>query len=346
MAHQPPTTSSAASADVHFTWQLEPTTCDHCAAGPAETDLLIESPDRLLGTPQRFRLARCSRCDLARLDPRPTAANLDAAYAAMHVPAGPPRLRGGPRGLLRWALTNARGYPLGRPMPEALRWLAWPAFAAALRGKYGRTYLPWQGEGRLLDFGCGQGEFLATMVAAGWKAEGLDLSPDAVDAAAERGLKINLGTLPGADLPGESYDVLTLWQSLEHVPSPSATLHEARRLLRPGGRLLVCVPQLDGLTARAFGPAWYPLGLPLHLTHFTRATLARHVAAAGFEVEAVRSAHRRNWTRRSFALAAEDTGRAVHRRLSRSRFVIGLIALAARLTGRGNELTVMARRPN
>lgn len=323
-------------------WELEDVPCDLCGAADAEP--ILRCPDRILHRPVTFAVVRCRRCGLARINPRPTRTSLTAAYVATHEP--PTALEKGfraPRGLFRWALVNYRRYPLGGKAPAWLRAALRPVASLVLRGRKGQVYLPYRGAGRLLDFGCGAGKFVARMAAAGWQAEGLDLSPDAIRAGREAGLALRLGTLPGADLPPGSFDCITMWHSLEHVPSPMATLRAARQLLQPGGTLLVSVPRLDSLVARWTGSAWYGLGVPLHLTQFTRDTLARCLEAAGFRTLRFHHASRASWLRLSCGYVADDTGRQVYRRLSRSRFVPGLLAAAAKVARRSQQLGVLAQ---
>jgi hypothetical protein len=116
------------------------------------------------------------------------------------------------------------------------------------------------------------------------------------------------------------------------------------KMLRPGGRLLVSVPALDSLPAAWFGRAWYPLGLPLHLTHFTRATLSRHLEAAGFGVERFIPIRSGGYVRESFRYLADDTGRRLHRALSRSRFIAGLLSYWALAARRSSLMVALARR--
>ena len=327
----------------HSPWQLEEVPCDYC--GSRDADVLLRGRDRAHGMPGEFNVVACRRCGLARTSPRPAVESLAAAYPEEypeHQVDG--REARAPQGLLRWALVNRRGYPLGRRSPAAVRWLMAPLAAAALSGRRTFGYLPYTGEGRLLDFGCGVGGYVATMAAAGWKSEGIDMSAEAVRRGREAGLTLHLGTLPGADLAPQLYEVVTMWQALEHVPSPKATLEAVRRLLRPGGRLLVVCPRLDSLDARWFGAAWFALELPRHLTHFTAATLRRHVEAAGFAVETLRSVRRPAILRRSFAQVADETGRAIHRRLARSRVVPGLVSWISLLAGRTGQMMCVARR--
>jgi hypothetical protein len=109
--------------------------------------------------------------------------------------------------------------------------------------------------------------------------------------------------------------------------------------------VLVVVPNFASLASAWFGAAWYGLDLPRHLTHFTPATLSRFLEKAGLEVESVRQRSRPTFTRHSYGWLAEETGRRRHRWLARSRLVVGLVAAAGRLAGRGDDLVAVARRP-
>jgi len=324
-------------------WRLEPAPCDFC--GETDADVRYCGFDRLSGLPGRFAAVVCRRCGLVRTNPQPTPESLSTAYPVSY-PAHQPTDRPfcPPRGLLRWLLVNFRGYPLGRRAPAPLRALAWPWAALCLHSRRLRGYLPYHGEGRLLDFGCGAGHYVRRMTAAGWKAEGLDLLSPAVQAGREAGLTIHHGTLPGADLPAGRYDVVTMWHALEHVPSPLATLRAAHDLLRPGGRLLVAVPLADCLSARLFGSAWYGLDMPRHLTHFTTETLRRHLASAGFRVERLWRRRRPGWIRGSFRQLADATGRPAHRLLARSRLLAGGLGYLSLLVRQADEAAVIASR--
>jgi SAM-dependent methyltransferase len=129
--------------------------------------------------------------------------------------------------------------------------------------------------GRLLDVGCASGAFLQAAADAGWKVVGVEPSPVLCDkaeaAVAGRGDVIR-GTLEDADLPPASFDVVTLWDVLEHVADPVNFLRLCGSLSRPGGHLFVNVPDLDSLPARLFKKRW-PLLLPEHLRYFDRRSL-------------------------------------------------------------------------
>jgi 2-polyprenyl-3-methyl-5-hydroxy-6-metoxy-1,4-benzoquinol methylase len=323
-------------------WQFEGVPCDYC--GSTDADLLLTGRDWLHGLPGEFRVVACRRCGLARTSPRPTLESLPTAYPEDYVAFGAPCIGVlAPRGLLRWALVNYRGYPLGRPWPALLRMLAAPLGGLFFRHRQRIGYFHWAGEGRLLDFGCGTGKYLAAMAAAGWKAEGLDLSPDAVRICREAGLTAHQGTLPGAHLPPQSYDVITLWHALEHVPSPRATLEAVRPLLRPGGRLIIDCPRFDSRSARRYGTYWYALDVPRHLTHFTREHLARHLASCGYTVKRFLSVRRPTFIRQSLLRRAEATGRRTHRFQAEWRFWPRLLSHRDVLLGNTDEMICIAQ---
>ena len=159
-----------------------------------------------------------------------------------------------------------------------------------------RRYSP---PSRLLDIGCASGMFLRRAADEGWNVVGVEPSQQLSSLAKE-----NLGgrgeiiptTLQSAGLTDPVFDVITMWDVLEHVPQPAEFVQTAARLLKPGGHLFVNVPDLDSLQARLLGARW-PLLLPEHLNYFNRSSLtycgnqaglaARHMGRrkASFSVE-------------------------------------------------------------
>jgi SAM-dependent methyltransferase len=172
-----------------------------------------------------------------------------------------------------------------------------------------RGALPWRGSGRLLDFGCGAGRFLKTMADQGWQVTGLDAAVGAVNQVRDQhGLTALIGSLPHPELRPGSFDVVTMWHSLEHVHRPLAILRAAYELLVPGGKLVVAAPNIDGLPFRLFGRSWFGLDLPRHLTHFTPTTLRLMLQTAGFRTEPVRFLRHNDWLRSSAGLARRVGG--------------------------------------
>jgi 2-polyprenyl-3-methyl-5-hydroxy-6-metoxy-1,4-benzoquinol methylase len=288
-----------------------------------DEELVLEAPDASPGTarPLVFAVVRCRTCGLHYTNPRPDARTIRRFYPTDYRPHRRPRkLReaGRPSVVARWT---------GRACPER------------------DGTLPWQGQGRLLDFGCGGGGYLKRMADHGWEVTGLDNAVGAVRAVQEElGLRALAGTLPHPRLPPASFDVVTMWHSLEHVHRPLATLREAWQVLVPGGRLVVACPNRASWAARAFGPDWFALDLPRHLTHFDPATLTHMLTAAGFAVTDVRLIRHSDWLRSSAKLAATRGGPLWQRPLTRKP----VAKLAAGLTfaaGASDCMVAVAERP-
>jgi SAM-dependent methyltransferase len=134
--------------------------------------------------------------------------------------------------------------------------------------------------GRLLDIGAGRGRFVAAARAAGWKADGIEPSLRGVVAARALGVELEQAGIEQANVAPSSLDAAALWHVLEHLDDPGAALQRIASWLRPGGLLVVGVPNLASVQARAGGARWYHLDVPRHRTHFTvvglHALLRRH----------------------------------------------------------------------
>lgn len=135
----------------------------------------------------------------------------------------------------------------------------------------------------LLDVGAYIGVFVEVAVAAGWQAQGVEPSEWAANEAQRRGLNVRVGTLGLAELAAESFDVVTLWDVIEHMADPATELERARQLLRPGGWLVVHTMDIDAPFARLMGRRW-PWLMDMHLYYFSSRTLGRMLSENGFEV--------------------------------------------------------------
>jgi 2-polyprenyl-3-methyl-5-hydroxy-6-metoxy-1,4-benzoquinol methylase len=136
--------------------------------------------------------------------------------------------------------------------------------------------------GSLLDIGCAQGFFLYSASRAGYAAKGIEISQDAAEyAVREFGLDVEAKPFEELRFPGDHFDVVTLWQVLEHVPYPRAVLEEARRILKPGGLLAASTPNIEGLPSRILGSKWWDIKR-LHVNQFSTKTLAGIIRTAGF----------------------------------------------------------------
>jgi 2-polyprenyl-3-methyl-5-hydroxy-6-metoxy-1,4-benzoquinol methylase len=147
---------------------------------------------------------------------------------------------------------------------------------------------------RLLDVGCSSGLFLDEARVEGFEVYGAELSADtAAFARSHFGLEVHSGDWRDAGHADGSFDVITLFDVIEHLPDPLAELHAIRRLLKPGGLLLQSTPNIDGLFPRLsyllakrldYWPHPEP---PYHLYQFSDRTLAEMTERAGYEVSRV-----------------------------------------------------------
>jgi SAM-dependent methyltransferase len=139
--------------------------------------------------------------------------------------------------------------------------------------------------GRLLDAGCASGAFLQEACDAGWSVAGAEPS-ETLFAKAQSALgdkaDLHCCVLEQAPFPAASFDAVTLWDVLEHVPDPAGFMRLCRDLLKPGGKLFVNVPDLDSFEARTLGRRW-PLLLAEHLNYFNRASLRLCAEKAGLQ---------------------------------------------------------------
>ncbi len=150
-------------------------------------------------------------------------------------------------------------------------------------------------ERRLLDVGCGRGQFVRSALDAGFAATGIDVSQRATAYARDRfGVDARVRELREVAASGETFGVVTLWHVLEHFADPFEVLRHVRALLTPGGICVVEVPNLHSLKFVLSRSKWEGGNHPLyHRTFFTASTLRRALSDAGF-----RDVRRQRWSYR------------------------------------------------
>jgi len=140
-------------------------------------------------------------------------------------------------------------------------------------------------KGRLLDIGTAGGAFLGVANRRGWSVSGCEPNRWMAEWGSDHyEIDIRPGTIFDMDLPDDAFDVVTLWDVLEHTPDPQAVLKECRRVLRPGGLLVVNYPDIHSVVARLMGRKWVFL-LSVHLYYFTPDTVRAILAETGFQVK-------------------------------------------------------------
>jgi SAM-dependent methyltransferase len=241
--------------------------CPICGAALGSV-VIHDGTDRLLGLGGNFQVRECTSCELGVSFPRLSGEDLSRHYPDEYGPYRPAR------GLMarvigRWRSTRADAVLRTQPF-------------AALLGA--------EPSGSMLDVGCGRGDMAGAFARRGWSAYGVDPSLGAVEAARELGVEATVGTL--ADAPGQARecDIVIFNHALEHLPDPRADLMVALERLRPGGHLVIAVPDWSSWQRKRFGAKWFHLDLPRHIHHFSPRALERVARDAGFEPETTRGA--------------------------------------------------------
>jgi len=236
------------------------------ACGSREMLTLFHGTDRLYRTTEKsFLVVECQRCRLIRLYPKPTPEELATYYPSNY-----------------WH--NDEGGKI-TAIEEFYRRLVSLDHVRFLEGAIAGA-----GGGLVMDVGCGGGLLLRMLRERGYQVLGLDFSLDAASIAwGQNGVPTYCGTLTQAPLRDESVGVLSMFHVLEHLYKPEEYLAVAHRLLKPGGRLLVQVPNAASWQFLMFGENWNGIDVPRHLHNFRLSDLTVLLDRCGFET--VRTKH-------------------------------------------------------
>lgn len=136
-------------------------------------------------------------------------------------------------------------------------------------------------KGKLLDIGAGTGDFLAVAKANGWDTTGIEPSEKAKAIAIGKGVSFT-GSL--AEIEDHSFDVITMWHVLEHVPDVEAQITELKRLLKQDGTIFIAVPNFKSYDAKYYGGFWAAYDVPRHLWHFSKTAIEKLFMRQGIEL--------------------------------------------------------------
>ena len=139
----------------------------------------------------------------------------------------------------------------------------------------------------ILDVGCGAGDWLVLFSAMGFDAQGIDLNPRVVEVAAGRGLNVECRRFEELVADGKTFDIVVLSQVLEHLLEPKKVLKKIQKVLQPGGKLLISVPNFDSKWRMFFKKHWINWYMPFHVFHFAKKSLLKILVDSGFKVDRV-----------------------------------------------------------
>lgn len=301
---------AVSAPDTDVPEQEAPSACPVCGGDRFRT--LFEEPP--------YRVMRCLECGTGVVTPRLTEAGLEAMY----------------RDPTFWRSPSPRelGYQDYRG-DEAL-------YLKTFRRRLQFVLRNRPVQGRALDVGCAAGFCMQAMRERGFDAYGVEISPTIARHAIERfGFDtVHVGSLATAPFPERSFDLITMWDVIEHVIEPRALLARAAELLKPGGLLVVETQNIDSAFARALGRRWHHYKHAEHIYHFTPASLRRLLGSVGLTVDVLTPRFGGKYV--SPAFIAERAAR-VHPALSAVLQPIGAFSSARIYVNVMDEMIAIAR---
>ena len=230
-----------------------------------------------------FGLYRCGKCQLVFIHPQPEPDELRALYPEDYGPHDPGNL---PGNAARKALMDTfREFVF---LPDGTghgRYRGLKSLLARLYNTFAYRSIPaFIENGVLLDVGSGLGTYLFLLQKLGWRVHGIEANKNAaLFAQRNLGLDVREGGFEDAVFPENSFDVITMWHSLEHFPDPGRILRKVNTLMKSGGRLLIGAPNYASMDRKLFGRHWNGAEIPLHLFHFNPVSLQTALESAGFQ---------------------------------------------------------------
>jgi len=204
-----------------------------------------------------FYLSRCLHCHAVFLSPRPSQHQLERAYDDSYYGTGEQKFTG----YIEKVLDRFR----------------------SARARRVRSYI--SPPARILDIGCGNGKFLSYLMPRGFECYGTELPGKAAERAAKiPGLNLKVGRLAEANFSDDFFDCICMWHVFEHLTEPKQALQIIRNILKPGGYLMMSLPNIDSLQSKIFRGKWLHLDPPKHLFFLGPADLNSAMKDLGFKL--------------------------------------------------------------
>ncbi len=267
-----------------------------------------------------YQFVKCSQCGLVYQNPRVPWRQIGGFYPAYND------YRTGRKGVDRSDLERLEEYQL-RQLQKVAK------------------------SGRILDVGSGEAGFLAKCADAGFETYGCELSDTGLKRAKEKGIRLYVGDFLKAPFKKNFFDVITFWHSLEHFADPDAAIGKARQLVKPGGLVIVAVPNAESGQAKIFRHYWTHVDAPRHYYLFSPKTLGRMLGKNGLKIEGMQ--HNvppyNSWGYGMSVLNALGLRTAVTRKPSWLLKHLGVLAFALPVAleaafGKGGTIIAYARR--
>lgn len=230
--------------------------------------IILTGCDRLHNLPGEFTVVKCRSCGLMRTNPRPTPETMGFYYPDDYGP-----------------------YKQSKIYNQSLSEVSKPLWKRLIKRLFDLDFnynkIPNLPPGRMLEVGCASGKYLNEMATQGWEVEGIEFSEKAAQAARSLGYKVHTGSLETTPEPEQKYDLVVGWMVLEHLYDPILGLKKLHNWVKPGGWLVISVPNAASWEFPLFKKAWYALHLPNHLYHYTPTTLKKLLEYGGWQINRV-----------------------------------------------------------
>ena len=227
--------------------------CPWCGSENAQIHLELKD---LFLTQEPFKILECKECGLLFTTPRPNKDEIGRYYKSEEYYSHQ---------------ENKEGF-----IPKVYEKVK----SVNLKNKYGIA-TEGKGKGKALDIGCGVGDFLHTMEQHGWDCTGVEPSEDAKVIAKKRIKGQLLSSEEQENLPDSSFDIITMWHVLEHVDDIRWQIQQLHRLCKPGGRIIIALPNYKSYDGQYYKAEWAAYDVPRHLNHFNKETLIKILEESG-----------------------------------------------------------------
>lgn len=236
----------------------------NCPLGCQKKDsIVLKGKDILNNLPGEFTVVKCKNCGLMRTNPRPAPESIGFYYPEDYGPYKGTKIN---------YIQSIQHKLWKRKLKNIIQ--------------FNTNRLPEIKPGKMLEIGCASGSFLHSMSQQGWDVEGVEFSESAARNAISFGYNVHIGPVEKVDI-SQKYDLIVGWMVLEHLHDPIRALEKLNQWTKPGGWMVLSVPNAGSQEFKIFKKFWYALQLPTHLYHYTPSSLKKVLEAGGWEVERV-----------------------------------------------------------